>query len=253
MSHPVPNRTAMALKARALAAAGAAIAFVAMMPGATAHAQGTAQLDPVAKTYTLGRFKYEAPQFDGWRQIANAPDTLQLVYAEQMEGNQINTRCHVVLEVYDLPAESRPPGVAELAEAGRKQLGAKVKDQMVAASLTAPVPGVENVSTYRFLLHGPPEMGSDYYQVYYVALAPDKSQYVVMQVNTKDTDYENQMYFQQFYATLARLKYEAPAGAAAASPSAAAAVPGGAAPASGAAAVPPVSPSDPKAATPPAK
>lgn len=196
-----------------MACAIAVAAGVFAVLAASAHAQGTAQLDPVAKSYTLGRFAYEAPLADGWRQLANAKDSLQLVYAEQLEDNKINTRCHVVLEIHELPADSGVPGVAELAEVGRRQMGDRVKAEMAAISPVAAVPGVENIYTYRFLLHGPPEMGSDYYQVYYVALAPDKTQYVVIQLNTKDMDYENQIYFQQFYATLARLKYQAPAAA----------------------------------------
>ncbi len=199
----------LTVSARALVLCTAAIVLAAATSSGSALAEDMAQLDPLAKSYTLGRFHYEGPDADGWRQVANATDSLQLVYAEQLEENKINNRCYIVMEVHDLPAEAGSPAASDLAERGRRQRTEGVKEQLAALSPIAAVPGVDNTYTYRFLLHGPPELGADYYEVYYVMLAADKSQYVIMQVNTRDLDYENQLYFQQFYATLAKLKYQA--------------------------------------------
>jgi len=193
------------------AAVVGAVAVMQVVGATGAFAQDMAQYDPLAKSYTLGRFQYKGPDADGWRQIANETANLQLVYVEQLEGGKFNTRCHVIFESADVPAAFGSPSAAALADASRREQRDKLKDQVAGASPVAAVPGAENVYTYRFLLHGPPELGSDYYQVYYVALAPDKSQYVVVQLNVLDQDYENQLYFQQFYGTLPNLKYQAAA------------------------------------------
>ncbi|MBI5506926.1 MAG: hypothetical protein HY899_19235 [Deltaproteobacteria bacterium] len=189
-----------------------ALALAAGPSVAPAFAQDMAQLDPLAKNYTLGGFRYEGPDADGWRQVANAADSLQLVYVEQLEEGKFNTRCHVIIEIDNVAPEFGKPEAAGLAEAGRRQQMEKAKDKLAAVSPIAAVPGVVDTYTYRFLVHGPADLGKDFYQVYYVVLSPDKSQYVVMQVNVLDQDYENQLYFQQFYATLAKLKYQTPAG-----------------------------------------
>lgn len=192
--------------------------FAVLGSAMVARAQGMLQLDPVAPEYTLGRFKYAAPKTDGWRQIANVRDTLSLVYAESSEEGKIVTRFGVVMEVADIPPEQTVPDAAFLAQLSRNQMAEQRKADIVALSPIEAVPSIENLYTYRFLVRAPENLGYNAYEVYYVAMAPDKTQYVVVQCITKNETYANEVFFNEFYASLVSLKY---GGSAAATPPAA--------------------------------
>ena len=176
-----------------------------------AVAQDVMQLTVPAPEYTLGRFKYQVPKADGWRQLANVTESLSLVYAEQKEGEgTIDTRFGVAMEVHEIPPEAVVENAAGLAELSRKQVVEARKADLVAQSAIAPVPSIENLYTYRLLVHSPIKDQPDVYEVYYVAMAPDKTEYVVIQCITKNQDYEGELYFNQFYGSLASLKYTPP-------------------------------------------
>lgn len=165
------------------------------------------QLTVPAAKYTLGRFVYEAPSMEGWRQLANVRSSLSLVYAEQKEENVIETRFGVALEVHDIPANVTVPDAAALADTSRKQMAEARKADLVALSPIEAVPSIDNMFTYRLLVRAPLPDKPDAYEVYYVTLSPDKTQYVVVQCITKAQDYADQLYFLQFYGSLASLKY----------------------------------------------
>ncbi len=178
-----------------------------------ASAQEYMQLNTPAAEYTLGRFKYKAPQTDGWRQMANIQTSLSLVYALQPEPDKIDTVFGVVMEAHDIPPEATVEGAAALAAASANQMAEARKDALVARSPIEAVPGIEHTYTYRLLVHSPVEGQPDGYEIYYVMMAPDKSQYLVIQCIAKNQDYGNQLYFTEFFGSLASLRYEA-AGAA---------------------------------------
>lgn len=193
-----------------------------------ARAQDMMQLDVPKAEYTLGGFKYSAPKADGWRQIANAQSTLSLVYAQRKSEETIETSFGATLEVHDIPADAKVESAAALAELSRTQMAEGRKADLVGLSPIEAVPSVENLYTYRLLVHSPIKGDPDVYEVYYVAMSPDSKQYVVVQCITKTQEYGNELYFQQFYGSLASLKYTAPAAAkpdAAAKPSGDAAKP----------------------------
>lgn len=191
-----------------------AFAIVAAWAGGSlpAFAQEVLQLTVPAPKYTLGRFVYEAPSMEGWRQLANVRSSLSLVYAEQKSEGTIETRFGVAIEVHDVPAEAVVPDAAALADTSRKQMAEARKADLVALSAIEPVPSIDNMFTYRLLVRPPLPDQPDAYEVYYVAMAPDKSQYVVVQCITKAQDYADQLYFLQFYGSLASLKYVPEAG-----------------------------------------
>lgn len=193
------------------------------LAGPVAAQDDIVKLSPPAPEYTLGRFRYEAPQIDGWRQIANNTSSLSLIYAEQKGEEQIETLFGATLEVHEVPDDAKPniPGANMLAELSRQQMAEARKDDLVGQSPIEAVPSLEDVYTYRLLVHAPVEGLPDAYEVYYVAMAPDKSQYVVIQCITRTADYGDSLYFNQFYGSLASLRYipagEKPAEKAAAS------------------------------------
>ncbi|MFN2375695.1 MAG: hypothetical protein ABR538_04110 [Candidatus Binatia bacterium] len=165
------------------------------------------QLTVPASQYTLGRFVYQAPSMEGWRQLANVRSSLSLVYAEQQAEDVIETRFGVAIEVHDIPADAVVPDAAALADTSRKQMVELRKADLVAQSAIEAVPSIDNMFTYRLLVRAPLPDQPDAYEVYYVAMAPDKTQYVVVQCITKSQDYADQLYFMQFYGSLASLKY----------------------------------------------
>jgi hypothetical protein len=211
-----------------LAAAFAIVTTILGGSGAPASlADDTMQLNVPAPEYTLGRFKYNAPRTDGWRQLANVKDTLSLVYANQPEPDKIETVFGVAIEVHEIPPGTDVKDAAALTALSANQMAEARKEDLVARSPIEAVPTLDNIYTYRLLVHAPVKDQPDAYEVYYVALAPDKSQYVVIQCITKTPDYANELYFTELYGSLATLKYQG--GADAAKPADAAAKPADAA------------------------
>lgn len=194
----------------------AAVALALTGAGARpADAQQMMQLIvPNKGEYTLGRFRYTPPSSDGWRQIANNVQTLSLLYALQKEEDKIDTIFGVAIEVHEIPDSVQVESAAALADLSRKQFAEQRKDDLVALSGIEPVPGVENLYTYRLLVKTPVEGRPPQYEVYYVMTAPDRSQYLVIQCITKEQDYDKQIYFNELYGSLASLRYVPEEGAA---------------------------------------
>lgn len=174
-----------------------------------AMAQEMMQLDTPKPEYTLGGFKYRPPMVDGWRQIANMQSSLSLVYAQSKGENTIETLFGLTMEAHDIPADTKVESAAALAELSRTQMAEARKPDLVGLSPIEAVPSIENLYTYRLLVHSPIQGDPDVYEVYYVMMAPDARQYVVIQCITKTQDYGNEIYFTQFYGSLASLKYTA--------------------------------------------
>lgn len=225
---------------RRLLAAVAAIVIPAL--AASAFAQGMMQLVAIAPEYKLGHFRYEAPRVDGWRQDANAVGALSLIYAEQGQEGAINIRFGLVAESAAIPPDAGVKDAATLAETSRRQMEAQRKPDILEVFPPEPVPSVENLYHYRFRVRTPSPENPTAYELYYVLMAPDRSEYVVMQGITRTEQYKDELYYMQFYGSLASLKWQAgdaatpsgsaaPAAPAASAPSAPAATP----PASGAA------------------
>ena len=195
---------------RTLAVSLIAVAFAALTTRALA--ENTVQLTVPAPEYTLGRFKYQAPKTDGWRQLSDIRDGLSMVYAEQKTEDTIETRFGVVMEVHEIPENVQVEGAPALADLSRKQMVEARKADLVGQSAIEAVPSIDNMYTYRLLVRSPVKDMPDAYEIYYVAMAPDKSQYVVIQCITKTPDYANDLYFTEFYGSLASLKYVPAAG-----------------------------------------
>jgi hypothetical protein len=208
---PRPHALCGALSALALAAFG----VIAPVTARPASAQDMMKLTVPAEEYTLGRFKYKAPKADGWRQMANVQQSLSLIYATQPAPDQIDTIFGVAMEAHDIPPNVEIPEAAALAETSRKQMAEARKADVKGMSVIEAVPSIENMYTYRFLVKSPVEGQPDGYEIYYVMMAPDKSQYLVAQCIAKEQNYGDQIYFNQFYGSLATLRYagsSAPAG-----------------------------------------
>ncbi|HXC51949.1 MAG TPA: hypothetical protein VN634_13760 [Candidatus Limnocylindrales bacterium] len=222
-------------------------------------AQEMLQLVVPSKEYTLGHFKYQPPQADGWRQMSVSPDTLSLVYAEKKSAEDdaaINTLFGAAFEAHDIPDGVKIESAQSLGELSRKQISDQRKDDVVSADPVQAVSSVPDMYTYRLLVHSPIKGDPDGYEVYFVLTSPDRKQYLVIQGITKSQKYQDELYYNQFYGSLTSLKYDRSIGADVPAPAPASppAVAPSAAPASPppAAATPPAPATAPAPATPPA-
>ncbi|RMD85881.1 MAG: hypothetical protein D6815_00985 [Candidatus Dadabacteria bacterium] len=170
---------------------------------------GVAMLMPLAEQYEIGRFVYRPPATDGWRAVGQAPDELHLVYAEMLDQSDIAMRVDVVIHAFDVEDPSVVPDPPILARLSHQQQAAKRKGSLVALSNVEPVPGAENMYAFTLVSRGPK---GDYFERFYVALAPDRTQYVVAKVTTDDPAYEQAPYWAPLVESMAGLKYRAPGG-----------------------------------------
>ncbi len=187
----------------------AAFFFAAMVaaPISQAHAQGFTQLVVLQEEYDLGVFKFKPPTFDGWRQVAAGPRGLEFVYAERLDATRINTRVHVKVITVDIPEDASIEGIDQLAELSRKQQVESRGTFVVEPGKVEDVPGSNHMKTYTIVS----KQGSELklHEVFFVAIAGDKSEYAVVQLQTQEDDYEDSLYYAQFYGSIASLKAEA--------------------------------------------
>lgn len=184
-----------------------ALAFLSvLLVATTAAAQGGVSVyAPLAPKYQLGDFDYEGPTVAGWRQVTSAENMFILVYAEEIDGGQINTRAQVNAESYKIPdgaADGRD--TLWLTEQGQAQQVKERGDKLVAFSKITPIESNPSVMSYSLVTKID---GVDMFETFYVALAPDKTSYIVGKLTTKDIDFRTQPYFSQLEASLKSLRH----------------------------------------------
>ena len=172
----------------------------------SAFAQGVSMYAPIAPRYQLGDFGYKAPTADGWRQVTTAENMFILVYAEQMDGGQINTRAQINAEAYAIPdGAATGRDTLWLTEQGQAQQVKERGENLVAFSKITTVSANADVLSYSLVTKS---QGVDIFETFYVMLAPPKTSYLVVKVTTKDIDFRTQPYFSQLEASLASLAHE---------------------------------------------
>jgi hypothetical protein len=129
-----------------------------------------------------------------------------LVYAEEVDGGQVNTRAQLNAEAYEIPG-----GAADghdtlwLTEQGQAQQVKERGENLVAFSKIAPLASNSGVMSYSLVTK---TSGVDMFETFYVMLAPNKASYVVAKILTKDTDFRTQPYFAQLEESLGSLKHD---------------------------------------------
>lgn len=184
--------------------------------GASAGAEAVSVYGPVQPEYTLGAFTYKAPTTDGWRQVTSVGSHLVLVYAESVEGGQINTRAQIDVEAFSADPAQLVGDVLWLTEQSQAQQVKERGDKLVAFSRIGAVDSKPNMMSYALVTR----IGEsdDMYETFYVVLANDKTAYLVAKLATKEAEYRSTPYFSQFESSLASIA----AGDAESAPSAAA-------------------------------
>jgi len=179
-------------------------AFVLASVGATpVGAQDVAMLVVPNAHYTLGAFGYDPPLLEGWRAVGGGPTSLNLVYAERINDEQINSRLHVQVETFPIPDPKMVTDGASLADLGRRQQIKARGDAVVAFSDVTRVPGKNEIYQYEIVS----KVGeAKLHEVFFTTLAPDRSAYAVAMAATQEEDYASQPYWSQFYGSLASFK-----------------------------------------------
>jgi len=181
--------------------------LVLLLAVADAGAQGLSTLNPLAAVYSLIGFAYEPPKGDGWRELASTPDAVRIVYAEQLAADQINTRADFGAQAFPVSEPDKIPDAATLARMSMAQRTQEKGKDLVAMSKLEPVEGA-GVPMFEYTLVAKVE-SEDYFENYFVALAPDKTQYLAGKLVTKEKDFREQPYYAPFRASMLGLKFRA--------------------------------------------
>lgn len=167
------------------------------------RAQDVAMLVVPNAHYTLGAFGYDPPLLEGWRTVGGGPTSLNLVYAERVNEDQINSRLHVQVESFPIPDPKMVTDGPSLADLGRRQQIKARGDTVVAFSDVTRVPGENEIYQYEIVSKAGEEK---LHEIFFTTLAPDKSAYAVAMAATQEEDYATQPYWSQFYGSLASFK-----------------------------------------------
>ncbi|MFT4570125.1 MAG: hypothetical protein ACI8TX_001436 [Hyphomicrobiaceae bacterium] len=180
------------------------------------EAQALLQLENPPEVYSLGGFIYKAPTLDGWKQLIRSDESFEIVYAERASvTDDINSKLHVVARVFPIPNPEVIPNSAYLVQLARSQQIEKRKDLLVALSAAAEVPGTHDTWTFTLITPSPLAEEGDtermLHEDFYVSLAPDKSEYLVLNAKTEDPEYRTQLWFGHLYGSLASIEHSSEA------------------------------------------
>jgi hypothetical protein len=184
---------------------GLILAALALVVAAPAWPQAVSVLNPLARQYEFKSFVFTPPSTDGWREMASAPDAARLVYAERIDEEAINTRADFTAQSFDIDDPSQAPDPFTLARISLAQRVEEKGEALVALSQVQPVQGELGVHEYALVI----KVGEDdIFEHYFVALAPDKSEYLAAKLITKDSTYREEPYFRPLYEAVGSMKFK---------------------------------------------
>ncbi|MFP6625875.1 MAG: hypothetical protein VCA74_02280 [Deltaproteobacteria bacterium] len=186
----------------------AALVAVSCLPAVAVPAfgqEGVLMMTAPLAEYSLGGFTYSPPSGEGWRQLPmEGADAVRFVFAERVGEGSINMRMELLVQSFPITDAATVNDVASLAEKSRSQQVAYHKDQALKASQVAEVPGTGGIVAYTLSLKVDDMEVS---QRFFVALAPDKSQYWVGRVASQEKNFASTPFYAEFYGSLASLKF----------------------------------------------
>ena len=186
-----------------------ALSLAVLLAATYAAAQDVSTLNPIARSYGILGFGYPAPKGDGWREIGSGPDYVQLIYAEQLGPDTINTRLAFEAHAFLIPDPSKAPDASVLAQLSMSQRMQEFKDaqqELVAMSKIEPVQADVPMFQYTLVVKFDEK---DRFVNYFVAMAADKSQYFAAKLETQENDFRDQPYYAPLLESLTALKFVA--------------------------------------------
>ena len=182
---------------------GLALVVLLQVPSA-ALAQETMVLTAPPEEYRSGGFAYRPPTGPGWRRLAAAGNGLRLVFAERAGEGAINMRCEFIAEAHPIPDPALVEGAAALAELGRSQQLRERGESLASATPVIALAGGSGFQTYTLVS----KLGeTEVYESFFVALAPDKSEYWIAKATSKEKDHQRTSYWSDLFGSLASLRF----------------------------------------------
>jgi hypothetical protein len=174
----------------------------------SAAAQGVSMLNPIQPAYKLLGFVYTPPKGDGWRELISQTDAVRIVYAEQLDPAQLNTRVDFTLQAFlvDDPAKVTDVlGLTQLSMSQRLEEKKLEKEtEVLAISRPSQLPG--EVPAFEYELRTKVN-GEEYFEDYFVALSADKTQYLAAKMVTQDKDFRSSPWFKPLQDSVMALKF----------------------------------------------
>lgn len=187
-----------------------AIAALTLAVPGLGFAQGVMQLENPPELYELNGFQYAPPTLDGWKQLVRSPESFEIIYALRSAEDAIDSKLHIVGRTFPIENPDVVRDGAHLVSLARAQQIEKRKDILIALSVAEQVAGTNDVWTYTLIVPSPLAEDGDetrLHEDFYVALAPDKSSYFVLNAITEDEGYREQPWFLHFFGSLASVKH----------------------------------------------
>jgi hypothetical protein len=142
--------------------------------------------------------------------VANDSTVLRLVYAEVLDSGAIHTRADIVAEAFPIPSPDLVPDALRLTLSGQSQQMEQHGDGLLGYTRVEKVDA--GVETHAYTLKTRLTENNQRYEIFFVALAPDKSEYLVVKFTIDEEDYLKQPFFEEFVESFAKLSYPEVAG-----------------------------------------
>jgi len=167
-------------------------------------AQGLLVLNPMPPSYDLGGFSLSSPPVDNWRETQSSPTSFQAVYAERASDVDINQRCHFLAESHKVPESDYQGDSASAATAAWTQHTELRGDALVAFTRVQVLKEAPGVFTFTLVV----KLGEENVQeTFFIMLAPDKSEYFVAKLTTKEPQFREAPFYAPLMLSLSTLHW----------------------------------------------
>ena len=180
-----------------------ALVLVLVFPLAVS-AQGMIVLNPMPPSYDLGGFSLSSPPVDNWRETQSSATSFQAVYAERVSDVDINQRCHFLAESHKVDEPDYQGDSASAAAAAWTQHTELRGEALVAFTRVQVLAEAPGIFTFSLVV----KVGEENVQeTFFIMLAPDKSEYFVAKLTTKEPQFREAPFYAPLLLSLSTLHW----------------------------------------------
>lgn len=180
-----------------------ALVLVLVFPLAVS-AQGMIVLNPMPPSYDLGGFSLSSPPVDNWRETQSSATSFQAVYAERVSDVDINQRCHFLAESHKVDEPDYQGDSASAATAAWTQHTELRGEALVAFTRVQVLAEAPAIFTFSLVV----KVGEENVQeTFFIMLAPDKSEYFVAKLTTKEPQFREAPFYAPLLLSLSTLHW----------------------------------------------
>jgi hypothetical protein len=167
-------------------------------------AQGMLILNPMPPSYDLGGFSLSSPPVDNWRETQSSATSFQGVYAERASDVDINQRCHFLAESHKVDDPDYQGDSASAATAAWIQHTELRGEALVAFTRVQVLEEAPGIFTFSLVV----KVGEENVQeTFFIMLAPDKSEYFVAKLTTKEPQFREAPFYAPLMLSLSTLHW----------------------------------------------